>query len=172
MNDRTSVRLLCITALLMAMNVVLSSFGVPVPGGKMYLNDIIVCIAAILLPPFWAFMVGGVGAFLGDFFFYPAPMFVSLVVHGFQAVIISLFSHRPAGERRVFMSSVGPALGAVLMVVGYTLGRAYIYSTPEYAVMKLPFQILQAVVGGVVALLLCWRYGLVDMFENFLNKRG
>ena len=29
--------------------------------------------------------------------------------------------------------------GAIVMVVGYTLGRAFVYSTPEYAIMKLPF---------------------------------
>ena len=70
----------------MAMNVALSSFGVPVPGGHLYLNDIVICLAAILFDPVAAFMVGGVGAFLGDLFFYPTPMFVSLVTHGLQAV--------------------------------------------------------------------------------------
>ena len=153
----------------MAVNIVMSSFGVPVPGGHVYLNDIIVCSAAILLDPFCAFMVGGVGAFIGDFLFYPAPMFVSLAVHGLQAVVISLFSHGKQ-EKRVLMSSVGTALGAVIMIIGYTLGRAYVYSTPAYAIMKLPFQILQAVLGGVLALLLCWKLGLVRAYEKFVLK--
>lgn len=52
-----------------------------------------ICLAAIILDPVAAFMVGGVGAFLGDLFFYPAPMLVSLVTHGLQAVVISIFSH-------------------------------------------------------------------------------
>ncbi|MBR5756400.1 MAG: ECF transporter S component, partial [Firmicutes bacterium] len=64
------------TAILMAMNIILSSLGMPVPGGHLYLNDVVICLAAILLNPFEAFVVGGIGAFLGDFFFYPAPMFV------------------------------------------------------------------------------------------------
>ena len=89
---RTTYRL-CTTALFMALNITMSSFGVPVPGGHLYMNDIIICTAAILLDPLAAFMVGGVGAFLGDLFFYPTPMFVSLVTHGLQAVTISLFSH-------------------------------------------------------------------------------
>lgn len=74
---------LCVTALFMALNVVMSSFGVPVPGGHLYMNDIIICTAAILLDPLAAFMVGGVGAFLGDLFFYPTPMFVSLATPRF-----------------------------------------------------------------------------------------
>ena len=70
---------LCTTAMFMALNVAMSSFGVPVPGGHLYMNDIIICTAAIILDPFAAFMVGGVGAFLGDLFFYPLPMFVSQI---------------------------------------------------------------------------------------------
>ena len=49
---------LCVTALFMALNVVMSSFGVPVPGGHLYMNDIIICTAAMLLDPLAAFMVG------------------------------------------------------------------------------------------------------------------
>ena len=144
------------TAVLTAMNIALSSFGVPVPGGHLYLNDIVICFAALLLDPLAAFCVGGVGAFIGDMLFYPAPMFVSLVVHGLQAVVISLCARRLPGNK-VAASVTGVAIGAVIMVVGYTLGRAYIYSTPEYAVLKLPFQILQAVVGAVLGTLLRWK---------------
>ena len=59
------IKVMAVTAILMAFNIVLSSFGVPVPGGHMYLNDVIICTAAILLNPFGAFMVGGVGAVVG-----------------------------------------------------------------------------------------------------------
>ena len=162
---RTTVWL-CITAILMAMNVVMSSFSIPVPGGHLYLNDVIICTAAILLDPFAAFMVGGVGAFLGDLFFYPTPMFVSLVTHGLQAVVISLFAHKVMKNHRVLASGIGVAIGAVIMVVGYSLGRAYIYSTPEYALLKLPFQILQAVVGAIAGMLLCWKCGVVKLYEK------
>ncbi len=65
------------TAMLMALNVAMRSFGVPVPGGHLYMNDIVICTAAILLDPLGAFLVGGVGAFLGDLLFYPTPIFVS-----------------------------------------------------------------------------------------------
>ncbi|MDD6095084.1 MAG: ECF transporter S component [Clostridia bacterium] len=166
---RTTVWL-CTTALFMALNVVMSSFGVPVPGGHLYMNDIIICTAAIILDPFAAFMVGGVGAFLGDLFFYPLPMFVSLVTHGLQAVVISVFSHYVMKKHRVLASGIGVAIGAVIMVVGYSLGRAFIYSTPEYAVMKLPYQILQAAVGAVLGMLLCWKVGIVKLYER-LTKR-
>lgn len=165
------VRWLTVTALFLAMNIALSSFGLPVPGGHLYLNDIVICTAAILLDPLGAFMVGGVGAFLGDFFFYPAPMFVSLVTHGLQAVVISLCAHR--GRTRPLWGAVlGVSLGAVIMVVGYSLGRAYIYSTPEYAILKLPYQILQAVLGAVCALLLCFPGRLRQLWDDWCQRRN
>ena len=149
---RTTVWL-CTTAMLMAVNVAMSSFGVPVPGGHLYMNDIVICLAAIMLDPFAAFMVGGVGAFLGDLFFYPLPMFVSLVTHGLQAVVISVFSHYVMKKHPIISSGIGVTVGAVIMVVGYSLGRAFIYSTPEYAILKMPYQILQAAVGAVLGTL-------------------
>ena len=160
---------LCITAVFMALNVAMSSFGVPVPGGHLYLNDIIICTAAIILDPFAAFCVGGIGAFLGDFFFYPTPMFVSLVTHGLQAVVISLCSHYILKKKPVLASGIGVAIGAVIMVVGYSLGRAFIYSTPEYALLKLPYQILQAVVGAVLGMLICWKFKLSPQIKKLLK---
>lgn len=157
---------LCITAIFMALNVAMSSFGVPVPGGHLYMNDIVICTAAILLDPLAAFVVGGVGAFLGDLLFYPLPMFVSLVTHGLQAVVISLVSHHVLKKHPVLSSGIGVATGAVIMVVGYSLGRAFLYSTPEYALLKLPYQILQAVVGAIVGMFLCWKCRLVELFHK------
>ncbi len=154
----------------MAMNVALSSLGVPVPGGHLYLNDIVICLAAILFDPVAAFMVGGVGAFLGDLFFYPTPMFVSLVTHGLQAVVISVFFHYVLKKHPKFASGIGVTLGAVIMVVGYSLGRAFIYATPAAAVAKLPFQILQATVGAVVGMILCWPCGLHKVYTAKILK--
>ena len=167
-----SPRWLTTTALFTAMNVVLSMsiFSVPVPGGHLYLNDVIICTAAILLDPLAAFVVGGVGSFLGDMFFYPAPMFVSLVTHGIQAVVVSLCAHRLFKDRPIWGAVVGVAIGAVIMVAGYTLGRAYVYSTPEYAILKLPFQFLQAAVGAVAGVILCYPARLKQIFERNILK--
>ena len=163
-------RYLTATALLMAMNIALSAVGIPVPGGHLYLNDVVICTAAILLEPFGAFAVGGIGAFLGDFFFYPTPMFVSLVTHGIQAVVISLCTRHLVPKHRAVGSGIGVTLGAILMVVGYSLGRAYLYATPEYAILKLPFQILQAVVGAVAGMLICYQAGVLKLWNRAMNR--
>lgn len=168
-NDRLTRRL-AIAAVFMAMNIVLSSFGIPVPGGHLYLCDIPICLAAILLDPFSAFVVGGVGSFIGDMLFYPAPMFVSLVTHGIQGIAISLISHRLLKSRPKLASGVAVSVGVVILVVGYTLGRAYVYSTPEYAVIKLPFEFLQGIVGAVVGMILCWRCGIRKLYLKMVGE--
>ena len=154
--EKISIKKMTVTALLLGMNIIMSSsiLSVPVPGGHMYLNDVIIVMASLILDPFCAFVVGGIGAFLGDMIFYPTPMFVSLVTHGLQAVLISLFVRHVLKSKPLASSVIASVLGLVLTVTGYTLGRAYIYSTPAYAVMKFPFQILQTAVGSAIALAL------------------
>ena len=117
------IQWMCVTAILTAANVVMSSFSIPVPGGHLYLNDVVICTAAILLDPLAAFFVGGVGAFLGDLLFYPLPMFVSLASHGLEAVAISLIA-RYLFPRKWYGAALGVTVGAVIMVTGYSLGPA------------------------------------------------
>ena len=160
----TTIRL-TVTALFMAMNIAMSSFGVPVPGGHLYLCDIVICTAAILLNPLEAFVVGGIGSFLGDMIFYPLPMFVSLVTHGLQALVISVFAHYVLKKHPKISAGIGVSIGVLIMVAGYTFGKAFIYSTPEYAIMKLPYEFAQGILGAVFGMLLVFRCGLKKVFN-------
>ena len=171
MKDKITVKKLTFSAILMALNVILSSsiLSIPVPGGHMYLNDVIIVSAAILMSPFYAAVIGGVGAFLGDMLFYPQPMFVSLVTHGLQAFVISVFVHVVFKKKPFIGALAGAAVGLVITVAGYTFGRAYIYGTPEYAAMKFPFQVLQTAVGSALALVLCFPLGLRKQARRFLE---
>ena len=159
-----------ITAMFTALNIIMSSFGVPVPGGHLYLCDVVICLAAILLNPAEAFIVGGIGSFFGDMIFYPTPMFVSLVTHGLQAVVISIFSHYVLKNHPKIASGIGVTIGAVIMVVGYTLGKTFIYSTFEYAMIKLPYEIAQGTVGAVFAMILCWKCEIHKVFNKYLGN--
>ena len=162
---------LTLTAMFTAMTVILSLsiFSIPVPGGHLYFCDTVINVAAILLDPVSAFVVGGIGSFLGDFFFYPAPMFVSLVTHGLQAVVVSLISHRILKRRQALASGIGVIVGAIIMVIGYTLGRAYVYSTLEYSLIKLPFEIVQAGFGAVFSMVVCYPLRLRELYFKVVN---
>ena len=148
------------TAVFMAMTIALSSFGIPVPGGHLYLCDVVICLAGLILDPFYAFVAGGVGAFLGDMLFYPLPMFVSLVTHGLQAAVISLIAHKTLKKHPQAVSGIAVTVGAVIMVTGYTLGKIFVYSSFEYAMIKLPYEIAQGAIGAGFAMVLYWKLGL------------
>ena len=161
---------LTMTALLMALNIVFSSFGIPVPGGHLYLCDGVICLAAILLDPFEAFLVGGIGSFFGDMIFYPDPMFVSLVTHGIQAAVASYIAHGLFKEHPRASAWVGVLVGAVIMVIGYTLGKTFVYSTFANAIIKLPYEIAQGVLGAVLGVFLSFNCGLKKLFENYVGN--
>lgn len=156
-----------LTAVFMALNIAMSSYGIPVPGGHLYLCDVVICLAAILLGPVEAFIVGGVGSFIGDMIFYPLPMFVSLATHGLQAVVISLIAHSKLTKSPKLNSGIAVAIGAIIMVVGYTLGKTFVYSTFEYAMIKLPYEIAQGTLGAVLGWILCWNAGIEKIYKKY-----
>ena len=170
-NAKITTLRLTTAAVFMAMTIALSSFGIPVPGGHLHLCDVAICLGAILLNPLEAFIVGGVGSFLGDMLFYPAPMFVSLATHGLQAVVISLISHKTLKNRPQLASGIGVTVGAVIMVIGYTLGKTFVYSTFEYAMIKLPYEIAQGAIGAILGMVLCWKCGIHKLFNNMITSR-
>ena len=172
-NRQNQIRRLTLTAILMAMVILLSTSWacITVPGGHLYFNDTVIVLAAIVLDPVAAFAVGGLGTFLGDLILYPVAMFVSLAAHGLQAVAISVISHHTFKKKPIVASILGAIVGAVIMVIGYTLGRAFVYSTPEYAIVKLPWEILQAGIGVVLGPILVWKVGLGKMMKRVLRTK-
>jgi hypothetical protein len=56
------------------------------------------------------------------------------------------------------------------MVAGYTFGKAFIYSTPEYAIIKLPYEIAQAVTGAVFGILLVFKCHLKKIFDQMIGQ--
>ncbi|MCR5830264.1 MAG: ECF transporter S component [Lachnospiraceae bacterium] len=171
-NGKITTLRLVVTALFMALTIVfsMSALSIPVPGGHLYLCDMFICLAAILLTPAEAFVVGGLGSFFGDMIFYPTPMFVSLVTHGLQAIVISLIAHKTFKHHPKVAAGIGVSVGAVIMVVGYTLGKGLIYSTWEAAYLKLPYEIAQGALGAVLGMVLCYVVGVNKMFKKLINN--
>ncbi|MDD6995825.1 MAG: ECF transporter S component [Candidatus Borkfalkiaceae bacterium] len=181
-----SAKKLCYVAVLTALNVVLASFSVPTPvGAHIYLTDAAIIFAGLVLDPVSAFIVGGVGAFIGDAIFYPVAMFVSLFTHGLQAVAVSLiaggirkFSDGQEGKDgfknkfvpawwRVVLAGVA---GCVIMAGGYALGNAYVYGGGwGVALPKILFELLQSGVGAVLAPILAYKTPLKKLF--FVNDK-
>lgn len=168
-----STKKLVFVALFTAINVILSSsvFCIPTPGnGHLYLNDIVICLSALVFDPLSAIIIGGFGAFFGDLFFYPSAMFVSLIVRSVQAFIISAITYRQKGIARFWISFLAVMIGVFIMVGGYFLGKAFFYGTLADAIIKIPFSFIQAGTGVVVALLLLYKSPLKTYIDSFPKK--
>lgn len=139
------------------MNIALSLFGIPVPGGHFYLCDVVITIAALILDPLGAFVVAGIGSFLGDLMFNPPSMYVSLVVHGLQAISIALIVRHSKRKESEYIALI---VGTIIMVFGYTFGRAFVYSTLTAAIIKLPYEIIQGLLGSIAGLVIVQKMDL------------
>ena len=115
---KITLRQITFTAILTAITARIGAFHIPLGFANLYLTDIAVCMAGILLTPFYAAVAGGVGAFLGDMLFYPQAMVVSLIVRTVQVVIISVFSHYIMRKRPAISSLIGCIIGIFIMAFG------------------------------------------------------
>ncbi|MBQ9485349.1 MAG: ECF transporter S component [Clostridia bacterium] len=167
---KITVRQITFTAILTAFTALLSSFGVPLGFATIYLCDIAVCVAGIVLNPILAVIAGGFGTFIGDLIFYPKAMFVTLIIRTVQVLIISVFSHYILKKKPVLSSLIGAIIGIIVMAFGYSYFSALFYSSIEIALTKLPFEALQATVGVAVAIPLCYKFRLREICENYVKK--
>ena len=156
-----SAKRLTISAFFMALVIILSSslLSIPVPGGHFYFNGIIIFLVGLIFPPTEAVIIAGVGSFIGDFLFYPLPMWVTLVTHSLQV-------GGRLGKLSKSRAALGLLIGAIIDLVGYGLGRAFIYGTPAYAIMKIPFDIVAAILGLGVAYYIYFHTGFVKQFKK------
>jgi len=146
MNDR-NIRMLAIGGLLAAAIFLLTAFArVPIPAGYLNLGDVGVFLAAMLLPADIAAICAGVGSALADLiggFALYAP--VTFVVKGGTALVFSLLWRRLPGKLRYL------ALLSVLIVpLGYFVYELFVAGA--YAWADLPLNLLQAVIGVLLAL--------------------
>lgn len=166
-----SAKRLSLASLFMALTIFLSAsfMSIPVPGGHFYFNGIIIYLTALIFNPKEAVIIAGFGSFLGDFFFYPEPMFVTLTTHSLQVLVIALLvakSSLPAPKKLVY-----PALlaGAIIDNVGYFLGRAFVYRTLEYAIIKIPFDLLATAMALAIVSFIYYRTPFLKQAKAFLT---
>ncbi|MBO4251040.1 MAG: ECF transporter S component [Clostridia bacterium] len=167
---KITLRQITFTAIFTAITAALGAFHIPLGFANLYLTDVAVCLAGILLTPFYAAIAGGVGAFLGDMLFYPQAMIVSLIVRAVQVVVISVFSHYIMRKHPAISSLIGCLIGVIIMAFGYSYFAALFYSRIEAALAKLPLEAFQAAVGVVVAIPLCYKFRLKNIFEEYIRK--
>lgn len=147
------VRAMCVTAVFMALTAISGMWSLPLGMAHIYLTDIFVCIAALLLPPGWSWIAGGIGAFLGDLIFYPPAMLVTLITRTVQCLVIGFIKGCLPRKHRLVRDALAVSAGVIIMVCGYSAGHM-LTSTSSWKTLLIsyvPYQVIQAALGAVVA---------------------
>lgn len=135
---------------------------VPIPAteGYIHLGDCMIFMAVLILGWKWGAVAAGLGSALADLlggYAYYAP--ITLVVKAAMAAVVGLFTE--AALRKGFsrngirvMEVVGMALGGLVMCAGYYVAESIMYGNWLLPVASIPMNILQFVVGMVLATIL------------------
>ena len=98
-------------------------------------------------------------------------MWVTLVTHSLQVLAIALFVGGRLGKLSKSRAALGLLLGAIIDLVGYGLGRAFIYGTPAVAIMKIPFDVIAAIIGLGLAYYIYFHTGFVKQFKKVWERK-
>lgn len=140
-------------AMLTALTVVVSLlfiFPVPATNGFVTLCEVGIYTAAYLLGPLGGFWVGALSGGLIDLFSgYPQWIIFSVVIHGVQGAIAGYFFQKQWKYKNWF----GLGLASLVMVVGYALATAFLYTWPA-GIASIFGNIVQNIFGSVLTVLL------------------
>ena len=130
--------------------VAVGTIFVNIPVGLGYLNfgEIIIYTAAFLFGGIVGGLAGGIGAAAADIILgwaYYAP--ITLIVKGLEGFVVGKVSGESLKSKGIAL-----ALGAPIMIIGYTIARAYFEGIPAAIFQELPIDIVQAAVGAAIAI--------------------
>jgi uncharacterized membrane protein len=146
-------------AILTALTAVLTLLvRIPVPATKGYFNlgDTVIYFTAFTIGPLSALLSGGLGTALADLIGFPTFAPISLFVHGLQGLVAALVAGiqlAGKGRRWPFDPSwlIAAGAGALIMCGGYFASESVLYGVGP-ALIELPLNLLQNVVGAVVGI--------------------
>lgn len=168
-----STKWIAYTALLTAMVVAMGYVpGIPVLTGKIYWCDFAIFTAAYLTDPISAMIVGGIGTTFFDLFGINGTAYnaiPSLLIHGLQGltaglifqVIKKFFNKKDSYTREAVIAVIASIIPALIVILGYFIKRITWEAKPaEVALLKMPANVLQEIIGIAVAVAICYAAGL------------
>lgn len=129
-------------------------FPIPVGSGYIHFGDAMVYLAGALFGPLGA-VAAGIGSLLADiisgYAAYALPTFVIKTLDALAVALLFKQLKRAGDTLQVELFKFVPAavLGGLVMVAGYFAFETFFY--PEYAMINVPFNFIQAGAGILIA---------------------
>lgn len=173
------------TAMMTAMVMIATTFfKIPNAMGYIHLGDGFVLLAAIILPKKYACFAGGVGAGLADIYGgYAVWAPWTLVIKIVMVLIVQLFfdflTKRASNGKHIakiagipFAELFAYVLAVLWTVSGYYIAQGFISGNWIAPVADVPGNVLQAVVGSVIAILVSVTLGKTSLGRSFYYRRS
>jgi len=125
-------------------------------GGYLNFGEAIIYVAAIFFGPFVGGLVGAIGPALADVTSpYAAFAPFTFIIKGIEGFIVGKIS---SGNQNKINKAIGILAGGSIMVVGYFIVEIFVFLIPPpIALIEVPFNVLQFVVGGIIAIVITER---------------
>ena len=122
-------------------------------GGYLNFGEAIIYIAAIFFGPFVGGLVGAIGPALADVTSpYAAFAPFTFVIKGIEGFVVGKIS---SNDQKTINKISGILAGGGIMVLGYYLVEILVFLVPPpVALIEVPFNILQFIVGGIIAIII------------------
>ncbi|MBR6400381.1 MAG: ECF transporter S component [Firmicutes bacterium] len=151
MNKKFTTRDITATSIAAALVFVMTFFlKIPAPGGYTHLGDCMIFISVMLLGTRRGALAGGIGAALADalggYTHYIVPSFF---IKAIMAVIMGFFTYKIFKDKK-WGWLPGAFVGGAVQVFLYTVIKIPMYDL-EYALVRLPGNILQTGTGIIIA---------------------
>ena len=127
---------------------------IPSPmNGYVNLGDCIVLVSGFILGPLWGACAAGIGSALADViagyvYYFPGTLIIKALCAAVSAIIYK------KSKKTALWCAVSGICGECIMVVGYFLYAALIFGEGLTAALSIPGNIVQAIAGIVVSVLI------------------
>ena len=121
-------------------------------GGYLNFGEAIIYIAAIFFGPFVGGLVGAIGPALADITSpYAAFAPFTLLIKGIEGFIVGKIS---STNQKNMNKLLGILIGGSVMIIVYYAVEIFVFLIPTpIALIEVPFNILQVIVGGTIAMI-------------------
>ena len=151
MSSKKILRL--VTAALMAAMTCVVTMILPINipygnGGYIHPGDAFVLMSGIILGPLYGGLAAGVGSMMADLFAgYPQYAIATLIIK-LLAAMIGAYSYRHIRAKSVLVAGI---MGGIVVTLGYCIYDSILIGAFVPALVGVPFNILQNIMGIVIA---------------------
>jgi uncharacterized membrane protein len=161
-----------VTAALMAALTCVATMLLPITipntnGGYIHPGDAFVLLSGIILGPLYGGLAGGIGSMLADIFFGSFIYAPATLVIKALAAIIGAFSYRYIKKGSVILAGV---FVGITVTIGYFIYESIIYSSLAAALYNSQFNLIQNVMGILLASLLLPLIKKVPQINAMMKK--